>query len=160
MVGKPDRGEDGRVGGRRRAQGELEAQVLTALREAAAPVGASWVQERLGGDLAYTTVMTILTRLHAKQAVTRERAGRSYVWTAAADEAGLAALRMRKVLDSESDRDAVLVSFVSTLSAHDEGLLRALLGSEPLSEVPRQPGPDRRGADPRGGARDKRRPGS
>lgn len=71
--------------------------------------------------------MTILSRLHAKKAVTRERVGRSYVWTPAADEAGLAALRMRRVLDSESDRDAVLASFVSALSAQDEQLLRTLL---------------------------------
>ncbi|WP_318209557.1 MULTISPECIES: BlaI/MecI/CopY family transcriptional regulator [unclassified Streptomyces] len=112
---------------RRRGQGELEIQVLTALREAPGPVAAAWVQERLGGDLAYTTVMTILTRLHAKGAVTRERAGRSFAWTAVADEAGLAALRMRRVLDSEADREAVLTSFVTALSPGDERLLRALL---------------------------------
>jgi predicted transcriptional regulator len=112
---------------RRRGQGELEAQVLTALHHAPEPVSAAWVQERLGGDLAYTTVMTILSRLHAKKAVTRERSGRAYLWTPAADEAGLAALRMRRVLDGEPDRDAVLTSFVSALSAHDEQVLRALL---------------------------------
>ncbi|GHC86204.1 BlaI/MecI/CopY family transcriptional regulator [Streptomyces flavofungini] len=113
---------------RRRGQGELEAQVLAALHGARGPVSAAWVQERLGGDLAYTTVMTILTRLLAKNVVTRERAGRSFVWRSTADEAGLAALRMRKVLDGESDRSAVLASFVTTLSADDERLLRDLLG--------------------------------
>ncbi|MFE5730661.1 BlaI/MecI/CopY family transcriptional regulator [Streptomyces sp. NPDC056528] len=112
---------------RRRGQGELETQVLAALRAAPGPVAAAWVQERLGGDLAYTTVVTILTRLHVKGAVTRERSGRSFKWTAVADEAGLAALRMRRVLDSEADREAVLASFVSTLSPGDERLLRALL---------------------------------
>jgi len=117
----------GRERARRRGQGQLEAQVLAALHEASGPATAAWVQERLGGDLAYTTVMTILSRLHAKQAVTRERSGRAYVWIPAADEAGLAALRMRRVLDGEPDRDAVLTSFVSALSAHDEQLLRALL---------------------------------
>ncbi|MFH8797727.1 BlaI/MecI/CopY family transcriptional regulator [Streptomyces sp. NPDC017941] len=113
---------------RRRGQGELEAQVLAALHEARGPVGAAWVQERVGGDLAYTTVMTILTRLLAKDVVTRERAGRSFVWRPTTGEAGLAALRMRKVLDGESDREAVLASFVTTLSAADERLLRDLLG--------------------------------
>ncbi|MFG2095929.1 BlaI/MecI/CopY family transcriptional regulator [Streptomyces sp. NPDC048612] len=112
---------------RRRGQGQLEAQVLAALHEAPGPATAASVQERLGGGLAYTTVMTILSRLHAKQAVTRERSGRAYVWTPAADEAGLAALRMRRVLDGEPDRDAVLTSFVSALSTHDEQLLRTLL---------------------------------
>lgn len=116
-----------RPAGRRRGQGKLEAQVLSVLGTAREPVTAAWVQDGLGGDLAYTTVVTILTRLHAKEAVTRTRAGRSYVWSPVADEAGLAALRMRRVLDSEADRDAVLTSFVTSLSADDERLMRSLL---------------------------------
>ncbi|CAM5557369.1 BlaI/MecI/CopY family transcriptional regulator [Streptomyces narbonensis] len=116
---------------RRRGQGELEAQVLAALRQAPGARTAGWVQERLGGDLAYTTVITILTRLHVKGAVSRERVGRSFEWTAVADEAGLAALRMRKVLDGEADRGAVLASFVTALSPHDERLLRDLLAQDP-----------------------------
>ncbi|MFJ3728813.1 BlaI/MecI/CopY family transcriptional regulator [Streptomyces sp. NPDC090045] len=112
---------------RRRGQGELEAQVLAALHRAPGPANAGWVQEHLGSGLAYTTVMTILTRLHAKGAVSRKRAGRSFEWTPVADEAGLAALRMRKVLDAESDREAVLASFVTTLSPGDERVLRDLL---------------------------------
>ena len=113
---------------RRRGQGELEVQVLSALREAEGPATAGWVQDRLGGDLAYTTVITILTRLLAKGAVTRERAGRSFAWTPASDEAGLAARKMRKLLDGEPDREAVLASFVTALSPDDERLLRELLG--------------------------------
>ncbi|MDQ1041293.1 putative transcriptional regulator [Streptomyces sp. V3I8] len=112
----------------RRGQGELEAQILSALRAAEGPATAGWVQERLGGDLAYTTVITILTRLLAKGAVTRERVGRSFAWTSASDEAGLAAHRMRRVLDGESDREAVLASFVTSLAPDDERLLRELLG--------------------------------
>jgi predicted transcriptional regulator len=86
------------------------------------------VQERLGGDLAYTTVVTILTRLLAKGAVTRERAGRSFAWTPASDQAGLAAHKMRRLLDAENDREAVLASFVTGLGPDDERLLRELLG--------------------------------
>lgn len=129
-----DRGGDGtRPSQSRRGQGELEAHVLSVLKGAAEPVPVAWVQERLGGDLAYTTVITILTRLHGKGAVERERAGRSFVWTAVSDEAGLAALRMRKVLDAEADRQAVLASFVTALSKNDELLLRELLAAEPES---------------------------
>ncbi|MEU6678496.1 BlaI/MecI/CopY family transcriptional regulator [Streptomyces sp. NPDC046853] len=112
---------------RRRGQGELEAQVFSALREAEGPATAGWVQERLGGDLAYTTVVTILSRLLDKGAVTRERAGRSFAWTPSSDEAGLAARKMRKVLDGESDREAVLASFLTALPPGDERLLRELL---------------------------------
>ncbi|MEU6664304.1 BlaI/MecI/CopY family transcriptional regulator [Streptomyces sp. NPDC046821] len=118
---------DSRHTPRRRAQGELEAQVLAALRTADAPVSAGWVRDRVSGDLAYTTVLTILARLHAKDAVTRRREGRSFVWTPVADEAGLAAFKMRKVLDSGPDREAVLASFVTALPESDEQLLRDLL---------------------------------
>ncbi|MCZ2525278.1 BlaI/MecI/CopY family transcriptional regulator [Streptomyces sp. HB2AG] len=124
----PDRDEGGAgKHPRRRGQGELEAQVLAALRRTPGPATAAQVRERLGGDLAHTTVVTILTRLHAKGAVGRERAGRSFQWTARADEAGLAALRMRKVLEAEADRGAVLASFVTALSPGDERTLRDLL---------------------------------
>ncbi|MFE0703118.1 BlaI/MecI/CopY family transcriptional regulator [Streptomyces sp. NPDC058872] len=112
---------------RRRRQGELETQVLAVLREASEPVPVAWVRERLGGALAYTTVITILTRLRVKGAVERERTGRSFRWTAVADGAGLAALRMRRVLDAEADRQAVLASFVTGLSPNEERLLRELL---------------------------------
>ncbi|MBD0711818.1 MULTISPECIES: BlaI/MecI/CopY family transcriptional regulator [unclassified Streptomyces] len=119
---------------RRRAQGELETQVLAALREASEPVPVAWVRERLGGGLAYTTVITILTRLRTKGAVESERAGRSFHWTAVADEAGLAALRMRRVLDAEADRQAVLASFVTALSPNEERLLRELLAQNAEEE--------------------------
>lgn len=112
----------------RRGQGELEAQVLTVLHTAPGPVSAAWVQERLDGTLAYTTVVTILSRLLAKGAVTRERQGRSFAWQPSCDAAGLAALRMQRVLDSEADREAVLTSFVTALPPDDEKLLRDLLG--------------------------------
>ncbi|MEU6732808.1 BlaI/MecI/CopY family transcriptional regulator [Streptomyces physcomitrii] len=111
----------------RRRQGELEVLVLSALRSADGPRTAGWLKEQLGGGLAYTTVVTILTRLLAKGVVTRERSGRSFLWTPAADIAGLAAHRMHKVLNNEADRGAVLASFVTALPAEDERLLRELL---------------------------------
>ena len=109
--------------------------VLSALRSASGPVTAHWIQSQLGEDLAYSTVMTILSRLLAKQAVTRERSGRAYLWQPVADVPGLAALRMRRVLEREPDREAVLASFVSALSPDDERLLRDLLsGTEQPGE--------------------------
>ncbi|MCN9242160.1 BlaI/MecI/CopY family transcriptional regulator [Streptomyces sp. RY43-2] len=105
----------------------METRVLAALHEAGEPVTAGWVQEHLAADLAYTTVMTVLVRLLAKNAVTRRREGRSFVWMPTADEAGLAALKMHRVLDGEQDRRAVLASFITTLPEGDEQLLRELL---------------------------------
>lgn len=102
--------------------------MLAVLGGASEPVTAAWVQERLDGGLSYSTVITILTRLLGKQAVTRTGSGRPVLWQSTANGAGLTAFRMRRLLDQRDDRDAVLSSFVSALSPDDEDLLRSLLG--------------------------------
>ncbi len=113
----------------RRSSGELEAQVLAALWAADRPLAPQDVQSALGGDLARTTIATILARLHDKGTVERTRTGRSYAYTPTVqDPAGLAARRMRTELDREQDRSTVLARFVSDLSDDDERLLRELLG--------------------------------
>ncbi len=117
-------------GGSRRAAGELESAVLGVLHAASAPLSPGTVRERLGGDLAYTTVVTILSRLHAKGVLERARTGRAYLYAPVADEPGLAARRMATVLAAEPDREAVLARFVSGLSASDEQMLRRMLGAE------------------------------
>lgn len=101
--------------------------MLSILWSAGEPVTPADVQQRLEGDLAYTTVVTILSRLQEKGVATREKRGRSFVYRTVDDEPGLAARRMRKVLDSEPDRRSVLARFVSNLSKSDEKLLRRLL---------------------------------
>jgi predicted transcriptional regulator len=113
---------------RRRAAGELEAEVLAVLQDAGSALSPAEVRERIGGSLAYTTVVTILSRLHAKGVLERHKAGRAYVYAPVADQPGLAARRMARVLDAEADREAVLARFVSVLSDSDEELLRRMLG--------------------------------
>lgn len=101
--------------------------MLGVLWEADEPVSAGEVQQRLPGELAYTTVVTILSRLYDKGVLTREKRGRSFAYQAVEDEAGLAARRMRSVLDREPDRGSVLARFVSGLSESDERVLLDLL---------------------------------
>jgi predicted transcriptional regulator len=112
----------------RRAAGELEAAVLAVLQAAGSPLSPAEVRDRLGGGLAYTTVVTILSRLHGKGVLDRRKAGRAFVYAPVADEPGLAARRMAQMLDAEPDREAVLARFVSGLSGQDEELLRRMLG--------------------------------
>jgi predicted transcriptional regulator len=112
----------------RRAAGELEAEVLAVLQAAGSPLSPGEVRDRLGGDLAYTTVVTILSRLHDKGVLSRRKTGRAFAYQPVADEPGLAARRMAQVLDAEADREAVLARFVSGLSGTDEELLRRMLG--------------------------------
>ncbi|WP_316959495.1 BlaI/MecI/CopY family transcriptional regulator [Streptomyces sp. TRM68367] len=111
----------------RRARGELEGEVMAALWAADGPVTAAVVHEHVGGETAYTTVLTSLTRLCDKGLVTRERAGRSHLYAPVHDEAGLAAAGMHTLLEEGGDRAAVLARFVSDLSSEDEQLLEQLL---------------------------------
>ena len=119
----------------RRPAGALEAEVLALLRAAGAPLSPGRVQDRLAaGDpsyatLSYSTVVTILSRLHAKGRLSRQRDGRAFAYTVV-DEASLAASRMSQALDTGDDHDAVLTRFVSGLSGRDARLLRRLLGPD------------------------------
>jgi predicted transcriptional regulator len=117
----------------RRAAGTLESEILGILRRASGPLSAAEVRQRLAGglrgELSYSTVVTIVSRLHAKGLLARERAGRGFTYTTV-DEATLAASRMSQALGSGNDRDAVLSRFVSGLSGRDARLLRRLLAGD------------------------------
>jgi predicted transcriptional regulator len=117
----------------RRPAGALEAEVMAVLRAAGAPLSPGQVRERLAvrpsGELSYSTVVTIMSRLHAKGLLARERAGRGFAYTPV-DPASLAAGRMSRALDAGVDHGAVLTSFISGLSGRDARLLRRLLGGD------------------------------
>ncbi|MGH3743296.1 MAG: BlaI/MecI/CopY family transcriptional regulator [Mycobacteriales bacterium] len=111
----------------RRAKGALEAEVLAALWAADGPMTPDEARTAIDGDLAYTTVQTILVRLHEKGAVRRTPHGRGYAYAPVLDESGLVARRMRQLLDGEGDRAGVLSRFVSELRPADEAALRRAL---------------------------------
>ncbi|MFF5026844.1 BlaI/MecI/CopY family transcriptional regulator [Streptomyces collinus] len=116
--------------GPRRANGEREAEILGVLQRADGALTPGEVAERLGGELTYSSVVTILTRMHTKQLLTRTPRGRAYAYTPVTDDPGFAARRMRSVLEERSDRQAVLARFADGLSADDAELLRRLLGPD------------------------------
>jgi predicted transcriptional regulator len=121
----------------RRPAGALQGEVLAALWAADRPLSPAEVQEQVGGDLAYTTVMTALARLHEKGAVKREKVGRAFAYTPILDEPGIAAARMRELLEAGEDRGAVLARFVGALSAEEEEILVELLEGRPEGSAPR-----------------------
>ncbi len=65
--------QPGRGRGGRRLPGALESAVWTLVQGAGAALSAEEVRERLGGDLAHTTVVTTLGRLYAKGMLTMPR---------------------------------------------------------------------------------------
>ena len=119
---------------RGRPRGGLEREVLACLAAADRPLSPADVLTGLGGDLAYTTVMTTLSRLHAKGVLTRTAQGRGFVYElplALGDvPASVSAHRMRRILDDGGDRAGILARFVSDLSPEDERVLLRLLSED------------------------------
>ncbi|MCA1219865.1 BlaI/MecI/CopY family transcriptional regulator [Streptomyces sp. 8L] len=117
---------------RGRSPGALEQKVIACLSAADRPMTPAEVQEALGSGLAYTTVLTALSRLYAKQALTRVPKGRGFAYRivgvdAADAEASMTAHRMRRVLEAGTDYSTVLAHFVSGLDEETTEVLRALL---------------------------------
>jgi predicted transcriptional regulator len=107
----------------------LESAVMDAVWASAEPVSVRDVLDRLNGrhrqKLAYTTVMTVMNRLVAKNALSRGGTRRQYRYQAtASDFAGIA---IREVIRTHGD--AAIAQFVSDARADPALLdrLRALL---------------------------------
>lgn len=107
--------------------GALEGEILAALWAADEAVTPHAVAGVIGGDLAYTTVVTILTRLVEKGLVGREPSGRTFLYAPVVSEGALTAARMGEALASSRDRDAALSHFVSNLSRREVQALRKVL---------------------------------
>jgi predicted transcriptional regulator len=105
----------------------LESEVMSVIWQADSPVSVRLVldtlNERRDALLAYTTVMTVMNRLVAKNVLTRQGERRSYVYEAtAADAAGIA---VRDVIRTYGD--AAVAHFVDEARA-DPGVLDRLRG--------------------------------
>jgi len=104
--------------------GPLEADVMGAVWEAAGPVSVRAVVDALNAGrrepLAYTTVMTVMSRLAEKRALSRRKEGRGYVYEAsAADAAGLA---VKDVLRDHGD--AAIAHFVEEVRGDPAAIRR------------------------------------
>ena len=108
----------------RRPDGALEQDVLSVLWKTTRPLTPGEVLAKMPGKLAYTTVMTVLGRLHDKGLVTRAMHGRAYAYRAALTESELTAQRMGEALAAARDRAAALTGFVSHLSQRDIAAIR------------------------------------
>lgn len=111
----------------RRADGELENDVLHALWRLDRPASPGDVIGEMQTDLAYTSIATILTRLCDKGLASRSRSGRAYVYSAASSEADLTVQRISSVLDAVSDRQSALAGFAKSLDAAEAAQLAEFL---------------------------------
>jgi predicted transcriptional regulator len=111
----------------RRGRGDLAQEILTLIGRACTPMTPAQVRDTFDGRLAYTTVMTVMARLHDRGLLARQRAGRAFAYSLLADPAMVTARRMHRLLDIDHDHAGVLGHFVDALTTDDERLLRGLL---------------------------------
>lgn len=114
----------------KRADGELELEVLHILWGSEQPLHIGEVQELLKSDLAYTSVATVLARLTTKELVQRKPLGRSYVYEPAISYNDWCAGKMMAVLHETSNHRMLLAGFVSKLSSKDRLALQSLLSED------------------------------
>ena len=94
------------------------------------PLTARQVADALADrGLAYTTWLTVLTRLERKGLVRRERAGRAHTYAPVASREDHVAVLIDQALGQADDRAAALQHFARSVSpAEAEALRRALDG--------------------------------
>jgi predicted transcriptional regulator len=104
-----------------RSFGELELAVMDVAWGARRPLHPGEVRERLrpGHQLAYTTVLTVMTRLHAKGWLGRKKEGRGYGYWPTTSRAEYAAGLMSQALAVGGDDAATLTLFAQRLGRSD-----------------------------------------
>ena len=109
--------------------GELEATVMDLLWSKSNPTTVRDVQDALKAErpLAYTTLMTVMDRLHSKGWLTRTKEGRAFLYQPAATKVEHSAQLMTAALGSSTDRSATLVHFLQQIDSADAKRLRLAL---------------------------------
>lgn len=106
--------------------GALEEQIMNILwNRGEATV--RQVLEHLSGDLAYTTVMTVLDRLHHKEQVTRRKVGIAWSYQATAPRAAVLGQRAAALLTGSAEKpEPLLMAFLDRTEAEDPAVLDEL----------------------------------
>lgn len=126
MTNEPDIGQ---------TLGDLERQIFVSIRERGA-AGVGEMVDRLSVEqrpLAYTTVMTVMTRLWEKGFLMRRRQGKAYVYEAreqreiAGDVGGRVA---RETIEKYGEH--ALLGFVRTLSPQQRAIVEQLLQEDEI----------------------------
>jgi predicted transcriptional regulator len=109
--------------------GKLEAVVMDVLWSADGPMTVREVLEQMPGrsNLAYTTVMTVMSNLHRKAMLDRVTVGRAYSYCPVLSRQGAAAASLREILDASDDPRSVLLHFAETATEEESSVLRDAL---------------------------------
>lgn len=121
-----------------RGFGDLEATIMERMWAATEPLTVRQVHTDLTGQrpLAYTTVMTVMDKLHRKGWLDREPVGRAYAYAPVVSREQYTADLMGEALSASSDRSATLVAFVEHLGPAEAAELRTALAALPTIPAP------------------------
>lgn len=113
--------------------GQLESAIMDVVWSQDRPLLVREVRDRLdyARPVAYTTVMTVMTILHGKGVLRREKQGRAWRYWPHEQRAVHDARLMTEVLRSAEDSTVTAQEFVSMLTADELAALRAVLGPRP-----------------------------
>lgn len=119
-----------------RQLGQLEAAVMDRLWAWNRPVSVRDVLEDLTRErpLAYTTVMTVMDKLHSKKLVRREKHGKAYLYAATSSREEHTAMLLDEVLAASEDRSAALLHLIERMDSAEVDELRSALldgGTQP-----------------------------
>jgi predicted transcriptional regulator len=109
--------------------GDLEASVLDVLWAAAGPIPVREVASKLKRRpaLAYTTVLTVLDRLHDKGFVSRDKDGRAFLYRPRISREALVGERAAHALGNKGPpQNAVLMAFLDSVESRDPEVLDRL----------------------------------
>jgi predicted transcriptional regulator len=109
--------------------GDLEAAIMDVVWAAGAPLRVREVADQLNRDrpLAFNTVQTVMDNLHRKGWLTRQKAGRAYLYVAERSREDYVASLLGEALAVASDPAATLVRLVENMDPAEIAQLRAAL---------------------------------
>ncbi|MEV0231484.1 BlaI/MecI/CopY family transcriptional regulator [Nonomuraea sp. NPDC050786] len=112
-----------------RGLGELESTIMDRMWAIKEPASVRDVLEHLRKErpLAYTTVMTVMDKLHTKGLLKRKPVGRAYIYEAVSSKEAYTADVMRDSLARSGNRAATLVHFLERLTPEEASALEAAL---------------------------------
>lgn len=104
--------------------GELEQKIMDIIWKENRAVSVTEVKEKLGGNLAYTTVMTITKRLYDKKLLSRELHGKVYFYSPIKDKSEVAQNTLKKLFSRilNSYGDLAITNFVDTIKSDKKSL--------------------------------------
>ncbi|MEU6781937.1 BlaI/MecI/CopY family transcriptional regulator [Nonomuraea angiospora] len=112
-----------------RGLGELESTIMERMWARRQPASVRDVLEELRQErtIAYTTVMTVMDKLHTKGLLKREPVRRAYIYEPVASKEAYTADLMRAALAGSGNQAATLVHFLERLTPEEAIALEAAL---------------------------------